>query len=118
MWPCGTISRSDCGELVGVLLADALVLAGDDDVDAVGVVADVVVDPVQLDGELLGAEADGSEHPEPAGPADGRHHVTAVREGENGELDPQLVTQLCVHEGSSPEGASCHSGSARSSAAS
>ena len=33
----------------------ALVLVGDDDVDAVGVVADVLVDPVELDLELLRA---------------------------------------------------------------
>ena len=54
-------------ELLRVDLAHALVLAGDDDVDAVGLVADVLVDPVELDLELLGREADRAEHAEPAG---------------------------------------------------
>ena len=52
------------------MLAHALVLAGDDDVDAVGLVADVLVDPLELDLELLGGEADGAEHAEAAGLAD------------------------------------------------
>ncbi len=43
------------GQVVGVHVAHALVLAGDHDVDAVGGVADVLVDPGQLDLELLGA---------------------------------------------------------------
>ena len=56
------------GELLGRHVGvHALVLVGDDDVDAVGVVADVLVDPVQLDLELLGREADGAEHAEAAG---------------------------------------------------
>ncbi len=42
------------GQLLRVHLAHALVLAGDDDVDAVGLVADVLVDPLELDLELLG----------------------------------------------------------------
>ena len=54
-------------ELGRVDLAHALVLAGDDDVDAVGLVADVLVDPVELDLELLGTEPDRAEHPEAAG---------------------------------------------------
>ncbi len=62
-----SISASSSADDVGV---HALVLVGDDDVDAVGVVADVLVDPVQLDLELLGREADGAEHAEAAGLAD------------------------------------------------
>src|SRR6478736_3024117 len=42
----------------------ALVFVGDDDVDAVRVVADVFVDPLELDLELFGREADGAEHAE------------------------------------------------------
>ena len=52
------------GRHVGV---HALVLVGDDDVDAVGMVADVLVDPVQLDLELFGREANGAEHSEATG---------------------------------------------------
>ena len=84
-------------QLHRVELAHALVLSRDHDVDAVGVITDVVVDPVQLGGELLGAEAHGSQHPEPPGLADGGHDVPAVGEGEDGELDIQTVTDLGVH---------------------
>src|SRR5205807_3820748 len=67
------------GQLLRVLLdALALVLAGDDHVDAVRVLADVLVDPVELDGELFGREADGPEHAEPTRLADGGDHVAAV----------------------------------------
>ena len=84
-------------ELHRVELAHALVLAGDDDVDAVGVVADVLVEPLQLDLELLGREADGAEHADAAGVGDGGHHVAAVGEGEDRELDPEAVADLGVH---------------------
>ena len=56
-------------ELDRVDLAHALVLAGDDDVDAVGVVADVLVEPGQLHLELVGAEADRTEDAQAAGVA-------------------------------------------------
>ena len=56
------------GELVARhVRVHALVLVRDHDVDAVRPVADVLVDPVELDLELLGAEADRAEHAEPAG---------------------------------------------------
>ena len=87
-----------CLELLGVELAHALVLARDHDVDAVGVVADVLVEPGQLGLELLGAEAHGPEHAEAAGVGDGGHHVAAVGEGEDGELDPQPSTQFVLHQ--------------------
>ena len=83
-------------ELVGVDLAHALVLAGDDDVDAVGLVG-VLVDPVELDGELLGGEADGAEHAEAAGVGHGGDDVAAVGEGEDRELDAELVADLGAH---------------------
>ena len=52
----GISARSFCLELRRRRgLALALVLAGDHDVDAVGLVADVLVDPLELDLELLGA---------------------------------------------------------------
>jgi WS/DGAT/MGAT family acyltransferase len=52
-------------ELLRVELAHALVLAGDDDVDAVGLVADVLVDPVELDLELLGLKPTAPSTPKP-----------------------------------------------------
>ena len=84
-------------ELVGVHLVHALVLGRDDDVDAVGPVADVLVDPGELHLELFGGEADGAEHADAAGVGDGGHHVPAVGEGEDGELDAQLLADLGVH---------------------
>ena len=59
-WSSGTMACSSASSFYRVELAHALVLAGDDDVDAVGVVAHVLVEPDQLDLELLGAEADGA----------------------------------------------------------
>src|SRR5690606_37781755 len=85
------------GQLLGVHLVHALVLAGDDDVDAVGPVAYVLVDPGQLDLELLGAEAHGAEHTEAAGLGDGGHDVAAVGEGEDRELDAELVADGRAH---------------------
>ena len=84
-------------ELHRVELAHALVLAGDDDVDAVGGVGAVLVQPVELDLELLGGEADGAEDTEAAGVGDGRHHVAAVGEGEDGELDAEAFGDLGAH---------------------
>ena len=65
----------------------ALVLVGDDDVHAVRMVADVLVDPVQLDLELLRGEADRAQHAEAAGLADGDDNVPAVGEREDRVLD-------------------------------
>jgi hypothetical protein len=76
----------------------ALVLVGDDDVDAVGVVTDVLVDPVQLDLELLGREADGAEHAETTGLGHRDDDVTAVGEREDRELDPQFVADGSAHQ--------------------
>ena len=69
----------------------ALILVRDHDVDAIGMVADVVVDPGAFDLELFGCEPDRAQHPEPAGTADGNDHVAAVGEREDRELDTQLV---------------------------
>ena len=84
-------------ELGGVELAHALVLAGDHDVDAVGTVADVLVDPVELDLELLGTEPDRAEHAEPARLRHGGHDVAAVGEREDRELDAELLGHFGLH---------------------
>ena len=68
-------------------------------VDAVGLAVDVLVDPVELDLELLGAEADGAEHAEAAGLAHRGDDVAAVREREDRVLDPEHVTQRGSHQG-------------------
>ena len=66
-------------------------------VDAVRHPVHVLVDPVQLDLELLGAEADRAEHAEAARLAHRRDDVAAVGEGEDRVLDPEHVTELGAH---------------------
>ena len=60
-------------------------------------VADVVVDPVELDLELLRGEADRAEHSEAARLADRDHDIAAVRECEDRELDIEVVADGRVH---------------------
>jgi len=57
----------------------------------------VLVDPVQLDLELLRAERERAEDTEAARRADGGDHVPAVREGEDRVLDPQGLAQFVFH---------------------
>ena len=103
---CGGHQAADLGlELVGVHLVHALVLGRDHDVDAVGLVAHVLVDPGELHLELLGGEGDGAEDADAAGVGDGGDDVAAVGEGEDGELDAEPVADLGVH-GGSPVGGS------------
>ena len=71
-------------------------------VDAVGLAADVLVDPAELHLELLrGGECERAEDAEAARAADGRHHVAAVAEGEDRELDAEGVAEAGAHGGSS-----------------
>ena len=86
-------------ELLGrrLLAARADVVGRHDEVDAVRLAVDVVVDPVQLDLELLGGEREGAEDAEAAGAADRGDDVAAVREREDRELDAELVTDGCAH---------------------
>ena len=64
-------------------------------------VTDVLVDPVQLDLELLRGEADRAEHAEATRLAHGDDDVTAVGEREDRELDVELVADGGVHACSS-----------------
>ena len=75
----------------------ALVLVRDHDVDAIRVVADVLIDPVEFDLELFRREADGAQHAETAGLAHRDDDVAAVREGEDRELDAEFVAEDRVH---------------------
>jgi len=67
------------------------------EVDTVGTTVDVLVDPVQLDLELLGTECQRTEHAESTGIGDRGHDIAAVGEGEDGELDPQPLRDRCAH---------------------
>ena len=68
-----------------------------DEVDAVGLAVDVLVDPLQLDLELLGREVQGAEDAHPAGPADRGDDVAAVAEGEDREFQAEVAGELCAH---------------------
>jgi hypothetical protein len=60
-------------------------------------IAHVLVDPLELDLELLGREAHRAQHAEATGLAHGRHDVATVGEGEDGEFDAESVAELGVH---------------------
>ena len=80
---------------VALILAD--VLGRDDGVDAVGLAVHVLVDPLELELELLRAVGHGSEHPEPAGAAHRGHDVAAMAKRKDGKLDPKSLTNLSLH---------------------
>ena len=59
--------------------------------------ADVVVDPRQLLVQLLRGERRRTEHAEPAGVGHGGDDVAAVTEGEEREIDTELLTDGWLH---------------------
>jgi hypothetical protein len=59
----------------------------------------VRVDPCELFVELLGREGERAQHAEAARVGDGRHHVTAVAEREQGELDAEGLADGSAHAG-------------------
>jgi hypothetical protein len=77
------------------------VLRRHDDVDAVRTAVDVLVDPVELDLELVGRVRQRAEHAQAPRLADRGDDVATVREGEDRELDPERLTDRCAH-GSPP----------------
>ena len=78
--------RSDVVERVAAAFV-AGVLRRHDQVDTVRAVADLRLDPGQVDLELLGRMGDGAEDSETTRLGDGGDDVTAVAEGEDRELD-------------------------------
>jgi hypothetical protein len=79
------------------LLALPLERLRDDHVDAVRPAAHLLVDPAQLDLELVGVEAHRAEHAEPAGVRDRGDDVAAVAEREQRELDPEQLGDARPH---------------------
>ena len=67
------------------------------EIDPVRAAVHVLVDPVELDLELLGREVQRAEHSHAAGLADRGHDVAAVAEGEDRELDAEAVANGRVH---------------------
>jgi len=92
----GWDQAADVVERVPALLV-ARVLGGDDQVDAVGPVAHLLLDPGEVDLELLGGVSHGPQHPEAAGLRHGGDDVAAVREGEDRELDVEQVGHGGAH---------------------
>jgi hypothetical protein len=84
-------------ELHRIDLALPLVFARNDDVDAVRPIAHVLVDPVELDLELIGREADRAEDTEAPGPTNRSDDVAAVGERKNRQLDPEPLAELRMH---------------------
>ena len=70
----------------------------DHDVDAVRLAVHVLVDPLELELELLGRERERAEHADAAGVGDRGDDVAAVAEREDRELDPEPFAELVVHD--------------------
>ena len=90
-----SISSSFFGSVSPVLLPSYL--PGITKSTPYGLSPDVLVDPAQLDLELLGREADRAEHAEAARLRHRDHHVAAVGEREDRELDVEPVAEVGVH---------------------
>jgi hypothetical protein len=109
----------DLVDVVPVLLADVLPQLGTDvagvgeagvaidgldrhhHVDAVGAAVDVLVDPLELQLELLGREGQRAEHPHATRVGHRGHDVATVAEGEDRVLDPEHLGQAVPHAGAS-----------------
>ncbi len=89
---------SDVVERIAATLV-AGVLGGHDQVDAVGTLADLVLDPRQVDLELLGRVGDGAEHTESTCLRHGGDDIAAVAEGEDRELDVEHLGGGGLHRG-------------------
>ncbi len=101
---------SRCGDEVAVPFGDGLGqpraavqrgrvdLAGHEHVDAVRPAAHLLVDPGELGVELLGCVRDRAEHAEAARVGDRGHHVAAVAEGEQRELDAETFADSGPHD--------------------
>ena len=78
-------------------LLGAGVLGREEEVDAVAAAVGLLLDPREVDLELVGGVGHGTQDPEPTGPGDRGHHVTAVAEGQDRELHPEHVGDLGLH---------------------
>ena len=91
--------RADQGlKLLRVLLLLSLVPVGDDDIDPIWLVSHVLVDPVELDLQLIGVKTHGAEHAETTAVGNRCHYVPAVGEREHRKVDTQFLRQCCLHE--------------------
>ena len=75
-----------------------LVIGGrNDDVDAVGSAAHMVIDPAQFGFELFGADSRSAENTEATGLRDLDDHIAAMREREDRQLATQSFTDRRAH---------------------
>jgi len=92
------LDQRACGGALVVLDREIL---RDEHVDAVGLAIDVIVDPLQFELELIERERGCAQHAETARPADASHHVAAVTESQQREIDAEHLADRCLHyEGS------------------
>ncbi len=84
-------------ERVGVDTLRQLDLGRHDEVDAVGLAVDVLVDPLQLDFELLGREVQRPEDAHAPGPAHRGDDVATMTEREDREFQAQVAGELSAH---------------------
>ena len=91
-------------------LVGALVASGHDQVDAVRAVADLGLDPVEVDLELLGAVRSGAQHAHPPGLGDRGHDVTAVAERQDRHVDAEHLGDGGAHGQPPLSGAAGHPG--------
>ncbi len=91
----GGDARLEVGRRQPTLLV--LHLVGDQQVDAVGLAVDVLVDPFEIDFQALRGVGDGAQHAEAAGVRHRRHDVAAMAESEQGKLDSELPAQSRLH---------------------
>ncbi len=75
----------------------AHIVLGDHHIHTVGLVADVLVNPVQLLAQLLRIHKAGAQHTQATGLADFHHHVAAMGKGEYGHIYAQIFTDFGVH---------------------
>lgn len=67
-------------------------------IHAVGFVADLVFDPLELGADACLRLAGDAEHAQSTGLGDGGRHVSAMGEGENGKFETEFLSECGVHE--------------------
>ncbi len=87
-------------EVAGGGFGFAVIIAGDEHVDAVGAAADMVVDPAEFLLEIVGGEGGGAEDAEAAGLGDFDDDVAAVGEGEDRDVAAEGFGDFGAHSGS------------------
>ena len=67
---------------------------GDEDIESIGLAVDMGIYPVEFNCQLFRIEGRRAKNTEAAGLADGRDHVTAMAEREQGKFDAKLLAEF------------------------